>query len=240
VQTVTFKPGSRAEFALLAVGKHHSASSTATGKDYPYAFRAVDSILTTNNSAPECVQVNQNNGYTGYLEQDGNTFKGSFTLDFTDEVYYLASTGNQSRRLAVYPYNKFSYDAQGSPSFRKPGDETNQATEGYDPCIDLVTATDGVAIQAIINTSASIMDVRINPVNEKKSTSQSFSFQVSNFHIGDSITLFDSGSIASQTSGTGSNYTLRVTAVDVPTTVTVNGVSQTEHHYQFQVVKQTA
>jgi hypothetical protein len=216
-QTVTFTLNSGSEFYLLTFGKNYFASDTATGDDYPYAFRAVDSIMTTNSTAPKCLEADTE---TGTLTSNGDgTYSGTFTLDFSDKVYFLSDASNDSKRLAVYPLN--IYDANGA-------EISGRATTVKD-------ANEYIGIQAIIGTTADIKGIRVK--NEKESSASTFTFDVSNIQLGETITFFAGGSIAGASSATDSdNYQLKVTAVDVPTTVD----NTTEHHYEFRVEKQTA
>ena len=134
-----------------------------------YAFKAVSNVHIPDKTPPVLYAPTANG-----RKQSDETFKGSLTLDFSENLYWIGEDRDAQKRCAVLNKNK-----------KGPEVEATVNPDGT------VTPGEKILIKHMGGSGVS----KLTPVIKTKPSS-SFTFSYEGVHIGDTLTLFDDGFIS--------------------------------------------
>ena len=159
--TKDMDPQSATNYYCIAVAKNVLGGE--------YAFKAVSNVHIPDKTPPVLYAPTANG-----IKQPDKTFKGSLTLDFSENLYWIPENGDTKQICAMLNKNKTAT-------------ETDAVLEDD----GTVTPGEKILIKHMGGSGVS----KLTPVN-KNTPSSSFTFSYEGVRIGDSLTLFDDGFIS--------------------------------------------
>lgn len=134
-----------------------------------YAFKAVSNVHIPDKTPPVLYAPTANG-----IKQPDKTFKGSLTLDFSENLYWIGEDRDAQKLCVVLNKNKNGSEVEAKVN-----------PDGT------VTPGEKILIKHMGGSGVS----KLTPVN-KNTPSSSFTFSYEGVHIGDTLTLFDDGYIS--------------------------------------------
>ena len=134
-----------------------------------YAFKAVSNVHIPDKTPPVLYTPTANG-----IKQPDETFKGSLTLDFSENLYWIGEDRDAQKLCVVLNKNKNGSEVEAKVN-----------PDGT------VTPGEKILIKHMGGSGVS----KLTPVN-KNTPSSSFTFSYEGVHIGDTLTLFDDGYIS--------------------------------------------
>ena len=134
-----------------------------------YAFKAVSNVHIPDKTPPVLYTPTANG-----IKQPDETFKGSLTLDFSENLYWIGEDRDAQKLCVVLNKNENGSEVEAKVN-----------PDGT------VTPGEKILIKHMGGSGVS----KLKPVN-KNTPSSSFTFSYEGVHIGDTLTLFDDGYIA--------------------------------------------
>ena len=134
-----------------------------------YAFKAVSNVHIPDKTPPVLYTPTANG-----IKQPDKTFKGSLTLDFSENLYWIGEDRDAQKLCVVLNKNKNGSEVEAKVN-----------PDGT------VTPGEKILIKHMNGSGVS----KLTPVN-KNTPSSSFTFSYEGVHIGDTLTLFDDGYIS--------------------------------------------
>ena len=158
-----------------------------------YAFKAVSNVHIPDKTPPVLYTPTANG-----IKQPDETFKGSLTLDFSENLYWIGEDRDAQKLCVVLNKNENGSEVEAKVN-----------PDGT------VTPGEKILIKHMGGSGVS----KLKPVN-KNTPSSSFTFSYEGVHIGDTLTLFDDGYIAD---ARGNSTISRVRLVYQATKTGLNG-----------------